>query len=409
MSVEQEQLFLGAILVNNDALAASQTMLRPEYFAEPIHQLIFEKIVTEINAGRTATPLTIAKFIGPEFQIDARQYLLNLAADCGVVFMAETAAEIFQQFQRRELIDSYGAALYELQSNFEKTAEQIAAECNSINEVLLSQGVGAKMHNDYEVGCSILENMKVKKNPFSTGLRKLDECMDGGLYPGKSYGFAARKKVGKTILASTISLNLAESGARHLFICGEMSPEEIQQRNLARVTGSFPSAFRSDYGDSADFQRKIASAVTKSKKNIIYRNAPGLTFTELQQIIPIAVLKYKITGFILDYWQLVGGKRNGQNSVEHLDEVAQWIANISRKLGIWSITMAQINQEGNTRGGEGIRLAFDQVYQINREDVSKPQAYLQMMDTRYTAWQDIGTKDMPGWFMNEKGPYFEEV
>ena len=42
----------------------------------------------------------------------------------------------------------------------------------------------------------------------------------------------------------------------------------------------------------------------------------------------------------------------------HPVEIAQWIADFSRRNGIWSITMAQLNQEDNTRGGEGIRLAF---------------------------------------------------
>ena len=62
----------------------------------------------------------------------------------------------------------------------------------------------------------ILAAMKSKKRPYSTGLRKLDEAMGGGLYPGKSYGFAARKKVGKTILAGTISCNLAQQAGKRL-------------------------------------------------------------------------------------------------------------------------------------------------------------------------------------------------
>ena len=93
----------------------------------------------------------------------------------------------------------------------------------------------------------------------------------------------------------------------------------------------------------------------------------------------------KITGIIFDYWQLVSGKDKRKSTAEHLDEVAQWIADYCRRGILWSIVMGQINQEGNTRGGEGMRLAFDQVYQIHRPDLGKSETWIAMMETRYTA------------------------
>lgn len=74
--------------------------------------------------------------------------------------------------------------------------------------------------------------------------------------------------------------------------------------------------------------------------------------------------------------------------------------------------MAQINQDGNTRGGEGIRMAFDQVYQIRgvgeKEDISVPERWLEMMDTRYTKWMNVGDTNGGGYTVHECGPYFVE-
>jgi hypothetical protein len=97
-----------------------------------------------------------------------------------------------------------------------------------------------------------------------------------------------------------------------------------------------------------------------------------------------------------------------------LGEVAQWIAEICRKLDIWALVAAQINQDGNTRGGEGMRLAFDQVYHLqpvgqDGGDITLPGRWLEMMDTRYTQWANIGSPDMAGLMLNEKGLFFEEV
>jgi replicative DNA helicase len=211
-----------------------------------------------------------------------------------------------------------------------------------------------------------------------------------------------------TVLAGTISHNLNQRGIRHIFICGEMSPEEVHQRNLCRELGFFPSIFRSPKAQEFKLQERIAAIAAASKRACIYRKAPGLTFSQLRQIVASAVERKNITGMILDYWQLVGGKPSGKSTAEHLDEVAQWIADYCRREGLWSIVMAQINQDGNTRGGEGLRLAFDQVYQIHRDDPGKPEAWIEMMETRYTPWVSIGSETEAGLLLNEQGPYFEE-
>lgn len=211
-----------------------------------------------------------------------------------------------------------------------------------------------------------------------------------------------------TVLASTISYNLAQEGVKHLFICGEMGPKEIQQRNLARELQVFPSAFRNSYGRSEDFMLRIAQYVTRSKRCIIYQNAPGLTFDKLRQYCVSAVYKHKVKGIILDYWQLVGGKASRASTAEHLDEVAQWLANFGRQHNVWMFVTAQENQDGNTRGGEGLRLACDQCYCLHRENLNEPGAWMEMIDTRYTRWTSIGDKDFPALYMHDKGPYFSQ-
>ena len=71
----------------------------------------------------------------------------------------------------------------------------------------------------------------------------------------------------------------------------------------------------------------------------------------------------------------------------------------------------KINQEGNTRGGEGLRLAFDQVYHMRapNDDPSRSGRWLEMIDTRYTKWANIGSETAPGLTLEEKGLYFSEA
>jgi hypothetical protein len=161
------------------------------------------------------------------------------------------------------------------------------------------------------------------------------------------------------------------------------------------------------------FQKRVSQFVHDNPANVVYCNAPGLTFTKLKETVYRAA-QSGIKGVILDYWQLVGGKESRKSTAEHQDEVAQWIADFGRESGLFNIVMAQINQEGNTRGGEGLRLACDQFYQINRDDITQPAMWLEMMETRYTKWLNVGesSKDniMPraGYTLMEKGPWYRE-
>lgn len=408
--IETEQGLIGRVLMHNDILHEIR-FLKAEHFSHEAHRVIYGEVSSRHNSGGSADALTMKTFCEGHEELKAVggwKYLASLAkASMMVLNPREYAEEIFQMALRRNLMIVCQNAI---QATIEgRSAVESAQAISGALEKILGGDFERRAVSDAVVTERILEGIKTRKSPDATGLRRLDKAMDGGLYPGKSYGFAARKKIGKTILASTISYNLSRQGVKHLFVCGEMGAEEIHERVLARHTESFPSSFRNEKREEFAFQEKIADYIRTSDGMIIYQDAPGLTFGELKQYISSAIHKHKIKGVIIDYWQLVGGKGKGQSTAEHLDEVAQWIANYCKKQGIWSIVMAQINQDGNTRGGEGLRLAFDQVYQINRKDISMPETWLEMMDTRYTRWFNVGSEAEPALLINDKGPYFEEV
>ncbi len=410
-NLDAEQALLGVFLVNNEALYQAPPHLRAEHFYSPAHQRIFTAIRENFSEGRVANPLTLrARFERDEAlsAVGGASYLAKLAASGFVASIPDYCNVVYRAWLRRELMKSFHTAIEGL-GDEAVAPEEIAAQAAKATGELVASSEGLRARTDYEVGVRILENLKKPAQCVSTGIPLLDEAMGGGLFSKKLYGFAARKKVGKTILAATLSHNLAHNNVKHLLICAEMSSEEVHQRILARQTSSYESCFRNSYGQSDDFQSKLAQAVTSSNRCILFEDKPGISFSDLQQVIATHVMRDGVKGFILDYWQLVKGAAKNKNTVEHLDDVAQWLAGACRKYGIWGVMMAQVNQEGNTRGGEGIRLACDQLYELHRDPINQPQAWLEMMETRYTPWANIGSAEVPGLFMNERGPFFEEV
>jgi hypothetical protein len=84
------------------------------------------------------------------------------------------------------------------------------------------------------------------------------------------------------------------------------------------------------------------------------------------------------------------------------------MADTCRRENIWGLVAAQINQEGNTRGGEGLKLACDCYLTLHREKQSD-RAWMEMEESRYTLYQHVGSDMAPALIFDNNGPHFRDV
>lgn len=415
ISPECEQIVLGSMFIDNSQYYKINRILTADNFAEPVHGRIFSLCAELIESGQQANPPVLKhKFENEEAlsSVGGSKYLGDLAKTAlpsmDVVAAATVIRDMWLKRQAMMLCEEFRAEL-ENQSAFE-TMGKLSQD---FQRILSSQT--NRFDDAQSVSISVVDSLRETLPCHKTGFKALDEAMGGGLYEGKAYALCARKKQGKTLLTASISHDLNMAGVPHLFIACEMSPEEIQQRNMARVMGCNALAFINDRSrNDPDFCSRAGVAAMSIPKNAYYLKGWHLTFDQLKTEIIHACVTLGIKGFILDYIQLIGGKPAKQSQAEFMDGVSQWIAEICRTRGIFALVVAQINQEGNVRGSESIRLAFDQVYQLHRcvdkQENILNEAWIEMMDTRYTDWYDIGSNDSPGLILNTKvGPMFEEV
>lgn len=395
-----EQKILGVFLNSGDGertLSAFNT-LKPDHFAVLQHQIIFEEMQklgsTNVSAYKLAQRMP-----------DEKEYIQKLIGfNSGVLTIKSNVASLIDLYKRRKLRE-VSKAMQELIEDSTTTANESIVSLNSKFESLLKSEYEFAIKSSSEVAKEIYENLHTKAEITSTGLAIFDKAMGGGLYRGKAYAVAARKKTGKTILAGTLSHNLNHTGHKHMFIAAEMTPLEIHQRVISRDMNTNPLSFIGENRDKKWFKDKVGEY--KDPDNCYYLGDAGISFNRLRMAMSTAVVKYKVEGVILDYFQLVGGAGK-DNLVNHLDEVAQWIATFCRDNNIWAVVMAQMNQSDNIRGGEGLRLAFDQVYELKRCGDSVNGFYCEQMDTRYTPWCEMGSEDIPCLEMDKISPYFKD-
>ncbi len=402
-----EQGLLGAILSNIEWLYRLPPDFDAKHFSNQLHASIYQEICKDADAGKTPTPITLRGRFGAEND----RYLIQLAASAiAVVDIKNEADVVIDAYRRREIVAHCQNAIQKaLDLGADVEAGEIVASLHSSLDEVNSGKSRYQVSSEQQVTMRIVERLTQGEIPrSSTGLSVLDAAMDGGMYAGKLYGLVARKKMGKTMMLGTISTHLKNSGEKHLYLALEMGSEEIQQRSLAMQFGNYTKAFRVHDSQSPQFIQRIADYAVVTQPVRYYVDAPGLTFTDLRHILPLYVRKFGIKGFILDCWQLVGGKQRSQSLAEHQDHVAQWLAEACKKHGIWGLVTAQENQDGNTRGGEGLRLACDQAYRLCKKDPSSEYAWMELMDTRYTAWNHVGDENNPRLIVSAKGTHFEQ-
>ena len=149
----------------------------------------------------------------------------------------------------------------------------------------------------------------------------------------------------------------------------------------------------------------VADYAITVPNHTIYEALPGGSFGDLRRVVARAIVRHRIKGLVLDYWQLVGGKEPRDTEEYHLRMVAQWVADTCRKHGLWVLVAAQVNQTGNTRGGEGLKLASDMYFTLHR-DKGAQGAWLEMEESRYTLYTDVGSVHDPGLWLSNTGPHF---
>lgn len=411
-AIETEQDLLGLMMVNPNIIASCQ-WLNDDDFAEPLHGRLFAAIMLQYSQGTLPTPYTLARKFenDPALEnIDGKKYLFNLAKRAiNMTDVAGSTKELRECATKRNLLAVCQETIAKLteSSGVDDEPEKHLNDTLSKLDKLQDNFMEKRLISSQQVVAEIIEGFKKQPKVYDTGFKTLNAAMGGGLIQGRSYGFGARMKMGKTALLATLAQNLNRNGVNVLYVALEMGSEQIMQRILGRELGINPNEFLKK--QTNEFQDRVAAKHREMPDNLYFLDMAGIDFTRLKTMLTSFVRRKKIQVVIIDYWQLIGGKDNRQNEAVHLDMVAQWIAEFSKAEKVASITASQINQQGNTRGGEGIKLAFDQVYALQDCEVANFEyRYLEMMSTRYTQWLSLGTKEQPAFYIEPNGVYFKE-
>ena len=396
--------------------------VKPDDFVDTLAARVWEEIGTFIISGRKPDVrlLSLSIYNNHEDQKKCSDFLSNWTGNIVTAFNAEDYAQIVKDLaDRRRLV----AGAQEIIGMARNTANGLSASeiaARGVREII-SPNINDDLVSAYSIGEEIIRDLKRPLECYPTGFPLFDNALGGGFYKNKFYGISGRMKAGKSMFMTSVAYKMACLGkARILYLCLEMGSKESMQRILSMHMGVNSSHFlRPSICNSPWFEKNTTEANMAMKiANLYFRYRPNMTLDDLKATMARAALSEKIDGIIVDYMQLVGGQEKGQSKSEHYDNVAQSIAECVKRYPIWILSAAQLNREGNVRGSDGLLMACDMAFALNKKDgdvlpdgfKNHDMAWIETMVSRYMPYKSIGSEKAPGYEIDAgRGPIFVEL
>jgi replicative DNA helicase len=341
----QTEMAVLSILMNfNDAFDNISDRLKPVHFSEQQYRTIFVEIQKQISSGKGCDVISLSERLKAtatlaelndisQFQeVGARslsryvQILIDSFKARQLHGMATTMTELaFLDGPIQDRLDKAQSEVSKLQEN-EDTDEWVDAYTAAMEHTQLLE----KRHSGEDVG-------------LETGLVGLDEVLHGGMHRGNLVVLGARPAMGKTALAMTLGLHMAEKYSVG-FLSMEMPHNDVRDRQAAILSKtSISSIKRPAMGLEYD---KIVDGLEKSRHlKFFVSDKSGLNILNVRSKARSLKRKHGLDVLIVDYIGLMSGVNPSQLRAYQIEEISRGLKGLAKELDIVVICLAQVNRQ----------------------------------------------------------------
>ena len=383
--LDAEKAVMGCLLLNNRTFE-SIPELEPHHFSTPEHVTLYRTIMQMLTKGSPADTITLMTRLQAKGELEnvgGLPYLTEIATGTfSPSNIANYAAIVVNEFRRFELkglcFDSIGRLDSKLDplevggllvERVGKITENRAQDSVSDTDALLSEHLGM-----------MERRQEGKETLYATGLSDLDKKLGGGFSGGDLVILAARPAMGKTALALSIALNMAES-RNVLFFSLEMMKSQLMDRAMSNL-GSIPMDWMRNPCDDQNAARHTMAFQKFQNLKMMVDDKAGRRLLEIQSIAKQTNRRKRLGLIVVDYLGLIRGS-NAQNRNLELGEYSKGLKALAKDLDLPVLCLAQLNRAVDNRAGQIPHLAdlrdsgeieadADTVMFIHREEYYKP-------------------------------------
>ncbi|MFO7657051.1 MAG: replicative DNA helicase [Bacteroidales bacterium] len=358
---ELEEVVLGAVMLEKDAIVEVMDILTPECFYKEEHQKIFKVIIDLSVNDKAIDILTVTEELRKRKQLEEvggplyiAQLTSRVASSAHVEFHARIVAQkhiqrelirISSEIQNRafddsidvnDLLDYSESELFNVaQGNIKKETVKI----NLLIREAINQIEEAGKREDSLIG-------------VPSGFTKLDR-MTSGWQKSDLIIVAARPSMGKTAFVLSMARNMAVQNNKSVALFSlEMSSLQLVNRLIVAET-ELPSG-RIRNGKLKDFEWEQLDYKIKSLVDapIFIDDTPAISIFELRAKCRRLKRLHNIDIIIIDYLQLMTGiPENKGNREQEVSTISRALKGIAKELDVPVIALSQLNRSVEIRSG----------------------------------------------------------
>lgn len=356
-NLDAEKATLGSVLLNRDSLVAIANWLTPTMFYLQRHADIYAAMLHLFSQRTPPDTRTVSDELKRRGQLEAVggiAYLSDLTdgvpSSYHIVHYARTVESLAM---RRLMIRNSGKAAAlaydESVSDDDLRAGVIAlaTEAATARDDAGATSIGEMMDE-------MLDDLGKDHAPATpTGLYDFDEIIYGLTCEGRLITIAGRPGHGKTALALTIAVNLAEQGKHGKIFSMEMTKRELTQRFASMRSDIDGKIIQS--GNLTDDQfRRVTEAVGAVNPWPLFVRAGGFSLADIRTMTLQHIMEHGALDFVIvDYLGLIRpSARRGLSRQQELGEMTRGLKALAMETGTDVFMLAQLNRaiEGRADG-----------------------------------------------------------
>ena len=370
-----ERAVLAGLLQHGvDGYVTVSDLINHDTFGNTNNQIIYqciEKIILNDQSVDVASILSAAEQLNFSSAINTQQELKYIKSLFDFPIKRDNIFNFAVQIKKFE----FARKIKQLTSKVHKEVQEITGSetTNEIIQILeepvtdfLREDDGGQ--NPEKIGEGVEDYVKfLEENQcdiigIPTGFSRYDEAIGGGLRRKCVDLVSARPKVGKSVFADNVALNVSSTGVPVLVLDTEMSKEDHLNRLIANISGvPINEVATGKFVDDSIKNEKVQMAVEKlSTIPYSYVSVAGKPFEQILNIIKRWIVQEVKTDdagktndcvVIYDYLKLMSSSSITNNIQEYqaLGFQITSLHNLCVKLDIPCLSFVQLNRDGITK------------------------------------------------------------
>jgi replicative DNA helicase len=368
-----EEVVLGAIMLEKNAIDCVQEILQPECFYVEAHQRIYRAMQSLQQKNQPIDIRTVVEELRTKEELElvgGPYYVTQLTNSVVSAANIESHSRIImQKFILREVIRIGGEMVFEAYENSTDVFDLLDDVESQVMGITLSHMKKDFRSIDHGLVSVVqrVEELRQKDSSLTgvpSGFKSIDNITHGWQSTDLII-LAARPSVGKTAFA----LNLARNAALHShkpvpvgFFSLEMSETQLIQRILASESEIWLDRIVNGRMDDENMKQLYAKGIQKlAQAPIFIDDTAGLNMFELRSKVRRMKKRHDVGLIIIDYLQLMTGDSNkSENREREIAKISRELKKLAKDIEIPILALSQLSRAVEQRGkGQKVPMLSD--------------------------------------------------